>query len=274
MSSEADNGATSNPQRGPEEQDGFAASADRGLDTGAARLTDEGWTPAAETGQGHTAPVVAAPSGSGEAGGDLGGGRRLIVWRHGETTYNASGRWQGQYDAPLSDRGRQQARQAAEYLAALGATRVVASDLSRAAETGRALAEAAGIPITYDDRLREINVGEWAGLTTEQIRSQYGEVLDQVEQGADVRRGVTGETLSELAARARAAARDVVETMAPGETVVLACHGVAARTLSAAMTGIPQHVAWVSLQGMTNCHWSVLRQRGDSWQLAGWNVGR
>ncbi|MBA2696666.1 MAG: histidine phosphatase family protein, partial [Actinobacteria bacterium] len=66
--------------------------------------------------------------------------RRLIVWRHGETEHNVSGVFQGQLDTPLSQRGREQVATAAAELAARGPSRVVASDLARAADTGRALA--------------------------------------------------------------------------------------------------------------------------------------
>ncbi|MER7168943.1 histidine phosphatase family protein, partial [Micromonospora sp. NPDC000207] len=60
---------------------------------------------------------------------------RLIVWRHGNTEWNAAGRVQGQTDVPLNDRGRDQARAAAPLLAALRPDAIVSSDLSRAADT-------------------------------------------------------------------------------------------------------------------------------------------
>ena len=60
---------------------------------------------------------------------------RLIIWRHGQTTWNAARRVQGQIDIELSDLGRRQAAEAAERLAALGPTRIVSSDLRRADAT-------------------------------------------------------------------------------------------------------------------------------------------
>lgn len=198
--------------------------------------------------------------------------RRLLVWRHGETSYNATGRWQGQFDAPLSDRGRQQAVEAAEALAAYRPSQIVASDLARAVDTARALAEYAELPVRFDQRLREINVGRWAGLTTPEIRATQADVFDRIAAGEDLRRGETGETLAEVADRTLAGARDVIAALEPGETVVIATHGFAGRALCAALTGIPQHVALHALQGMGNCQWAQLDEYAGGWQLAGWNL--
>lgn len=198
--------------------------------------------------------------------------RRLVVWRHGETAYNATGRWQGQFDAPLSDRGREQVAAAAKLLAAYDVSRIVASDLSRAADTAQALAEETVLTVAVDPRFREINVGSWAGLTTPEIRATQGELLDRINAGEDLRRGETGETVTEVADRAVAGARELISDMQPGETAVVATHGFAARTLCAALTGIPQQVAIHALHGLSNCHWALLVERADGWQLAGWNL--
>ncbi|MGN6414099.1 histidine phosphatase family protein [Flexivirga sp.] len=200
--------------------------------------------------------------------------RRLLVWRHGETTYNAAGRWQGQFDAPLSERGRRQAAYAAESLAQQDVSRIVASDLSRAADTARALASVSGIPLSFDRRFREVDVGSWAELTTAEIRDRDADLLDRISAGEDVPRGGTGETMADVAQRTTAAARDVIATMTPGETVVVATHGFAARVLCASLCGIPQQIALQSFQGMGNCHWAQLAEHGDRWQIAGWNLRR
>ncbi|MFC6707650.1 histidine phosphatase family protein [Flexivirga alba] len=142
--------------------------------------------------------------------------RRLVVWRHGETDYNATGRWQGQFDAPLSDRGRQQAAAAAKCLAAYDVSRIVASDLSRAADTARALADETGLTVGFDPRFREISVGSWAGLTTPEIRATQGDLLDRINAGEDLRRGETGETVAEVADRVVAGARDVIGQLEAG----------------------------------------------------------
>lgn len=198
--------------------------------------------------------------------------RRLIVWRHGETTYNAAGKWQGQFDAPLSDRGREQAAVAAKSLAAYDVSRIVASDLSRAADTAQALADEIGVPVMFDPRFREINVGNWVGLTTPEIRVTQGDLLDRIDAGEDLRRGETGETVGEVADRMVLAARELIEDLRPGETAAIATHGFAARTLCAELAGIPQQIALHALHGLSNCHWALLVERAGSWKIAGWNV--
>ena len=65
--------------------------------------------------------------------------RRIILWRHGRTEWNLAGRVQGQSDVPLDDVGRQQARESAARLATLGPTRILTSDLRRAADTASEL---------------------------------------------------------------------------------------------------------------------------------------
>lgn len=198
--------------------------------------------------------------------------RRLVVWRHGETDYNATGRWQGQFDAPLSERGREQAAAAAKSLAAYDVSRIVASDLSRAADTARALADETRLTVAFDPRFREIDVGNWAGRTTPEIRATQSDLLDRINAGEDVRRGETGETVSEVADRVLAGARELIEELPAGETAAIATHGFAARTLCAALAGIPQQIAFHALHGMTNCHWALLVERAGGWQIAGWNV--
>lgn len=198
--------------------------------------------------------------------------RRLLVWRHGETAHNATGRWQGQFDAPLSDRGRRQAADAAEGLAAYRPSQVVASDLTRAADTARALAECAELPLRFDARFREINVGRWAGLTTPEIRATQAEVFDRIAAGEDLRRGETGETVAEVADRVLSGARELIAALEPGGTAVIATHGFAGRILCAALVGIPQQVALHALQGLSNCHWAQLVEHAGGWQIAGWNL--
>ena len=97
---------------------------------------------------------------------------RLLLVRHGQSTWNASGRWQGQADPPLSDLGRHQARVAAD---ALGTPDViVASDLERANHTALILSEALGVgPVVIEPGLRERDAGEWAGLTRDEIEEAW-----------------------------------------------------------------------------------------------------
>lgn len=111
--------------------------------------------------------------------------RRVIFWRHGRTSWNAAGRFQGQSDIPLDDVGASQASRAAALLAGkLGsasnadhAVRIISSDLSRAYSTAQELASLIGTPVAADPRLRETFGGEWEGKTFEEIISSYPEQI-------------------------------------------------------------------------------------------------
>jgi probable phosphoglycerate mutase len=97
---------------------------------------------------------------------------RVLLVRHGQSEWNALGRWQGQADPPLSDLGREQARAAAHSLGALDA--VYASDLQRATETAVIIATQLGIgPVVLDPDLRERDAGEWSGLTRDEIHERF-----------------------------------------------------------------------------------------------------
>ncbi len=97
---------------------------------------------------------------------------RVLLVRHGQSEWNAVGRWQGQADPPLSDTGRAQARSAARSLGALDA--VFASDLQRATETAMIIAGELGVgPVVVDPDLRERDAGEWSGLTRAEIEERY-----------------------------------------------------------------------------------------------------
>ena len=198
-------------------------------------------------------------------------GRRVVVVRHGETDHNAGGVWQGQLDTSLSERGIEQARAAGAALAAYRPTRVVASDLARAAVTAQHVADAAGLEVALDPRWREIHVGQWQGMHTTQVRSEYAELLEQMDL-EDVRRGVDGETLAEVGDRAGSALRELLDGLVEGECVVVVAHGVSSRAAVAEVLGIDQHLATHALATLGNCHWAELAQTRTGWSLSAWNA--
>lgn len=101
---------------------------------------------------------------------------RLLLVRHGESTWNADGRWQGQADPPLTDRGREQAATAAAAIGTIDA--IVTSDLERAAETGAIIARSLGVePVLVEPRLRERDAGSLSGLTRPEIYRKFPGLL-------------------------------------------------------------------------------------------------
>lgn len=198
--------------------------------------------------------------------------RRVIVLRHGQTDHNAKGIWQGQLDAVLSPKGHAQALAAAAALIRYTPVRVVASDLQRAADTGADVARACGIPISLDPRWREIHAGQWQGLTNDEVRARFPEERTRHDRGEDFRRGVDGESITDVARRVRDALDDLVATMDAGQTVVIATHGVSGRAIVAELLNLPQDLAWQRLAGLSNCHWAEVVEGGSGWRLAAWNA--
>jgi broad specificity phosphatase PhoE len=147
----------------------------------------------------------------------------FILIRHAESEWNASGRWQGQADPPLSAAGRRQAAALARALAGESLEVLVASDLARAAETARILGAALGLTPGLDPRLRELDVGRWAGLTREQIARDEAQALARFEAGDPDARPGGGETRRELRARVRSAAAALARQHA-GRRVALVTH--------------------------------------------------
>ncbi|MBM6404665.1 histidine phosphatase family protein [Phycicoccus sp. CSK15P-2] len=201
-----------------------------------------------------------------------GGSRRLVVLRHGETTHNAAGVWQGQLDSPLSELGEQQVMRAGAAVAALGPVRVVTSDLQRARHTGESVAATAGVPIVDDPRLREIHAGAWQGLTNDEIVREWPEEHAALRAGEDVRRPGGGESLADVRDRVGPAVDDVLAQAAAGECVVLSTHGMAGRMIVAHLLGLDVPSALRMLGGLGNCHWAEVVEGRRGWFLRTWNA--
>lgn len=110
--------------------------------------------------------------------------KRVLLVRHGESIWNAEGRWQGSADPPLSDTGRAQAAALADLIKHEGIDLIVASDLSRAIETAEIVGAMLGLPKpVIDGRLRERDVGEISGLTRAEIEERFPGLLEKWRTG-------------------------------------------------------------------------------------------
>lgn len=147
---------------------------------------------------------------------------RLLLLRHAESEWNAQGRWQGQADTPLTERGRRHAAQAGPLLA--GFEMLVCSDLCRARQSAEIIATGAGIDvIDIEPRLRERNAGPWQGLTRPEIERDWPGYL------GSGRRPSSYESDERLVARADRALADVVrraERRGTPEVLVITHGGV------------------------------------------------
>ncbi|GHJ45425.1 phosphoglycerate mutase [Catellatospora sp. TT07R-123] len=196
---------------------------------------------------------------------------RVVLWRHGNTYYNAEGRVQGQQDSPLNDTGRAQAAAAAPALARRGPVRLVTSDLSRAAHTAAALAELTGLVAERDPRLRERGFGQWEDLLMTEVKERFPVSWrgwrDAVDAPGD---GV--EPLADLGKRVVEVIRQAAEA-APGATTVLASHGAAIKYGVATLLGWPYEIL-PTIMPIQNCHWVDLTHSAEhGWRVSAYNAG-
>jgi probable phosphoglycerate mutase len=192
-----------------------------------------------------------------------------VLWRHGQTVWNAERRFQGQSDIPLDEVGQAQAERAARLLAALRPDLIVSSDLSRAAQTAAPLSRLTGLGVTLDKDLRERSGGCWEGLTDTEIRTRY-----PVEHASWT--PPDGEPSAVVAERVAGALLRVAEAVSgPAMTTGLAVvvsHGAALRLGMSRLLGMPEELFGV-LGPLSNCSWSVLGRRHGRWRLVEHNAG-
>ncbi|AZM77758.1 histidine phosphatase family protein [Streptomyces sp. KPB2] len=203
--------------------------------------------------------------------GKPGRGRRVILWRHGQTAWNVERRFQGSTDVELTETGIAQARRAAGLLVHLRPDAIVASDLSRAAATAAELSVLTGLEVTLEEGLRETYAGVWQGLTHEEIIARYGDEYAAWKRGEPVRRG-GGELETEVADRAAPVVLRHAEKLPEDGTLVVVSHGGTIRTTIGRLLGLEPH-SWESLGGLTNCCWSVLGEGARGWRLLEHNAG-
>jgi len=189
---------------------------------------------------------------------------KLVLWRHGQTTYNAERRFQGQRDVPLDELGRQQAAAAAPYLAAMRPAAIFSSDLSRASQTAEVLAGLTGLSVQLDKDLRERSGGSWEGLVEAEIIARY-------PQAYAAREPDDGEPVLAVADRAAAALARIADSLADGSLAVVVGHGASLGLAVSRLLGIPEETR--PLGPLGNCHWSVVSRRRTKWRVLAHNVG-
>lgn len=208
-----------------------------------------------------------------------GSGRRIVLWRHGRTSWNSINRFQGQEDVPLDEVGIDQVRRAAQTLIGLKPTKIVSSDLLRARHTGEALGQLAGLEVTTDANLRETFAGVWQGLTRTEIIEQFPAEFAAWGGDSDVRPG-GGETRLEVADRVIRAIEGALLDVPAGGTLVVASHGGALRAGLGRLLGLDP-AQWAMLGVLSNAQWTVLtelddqipRPAGLNWRLQEYNAG-
>ncbi len=160
----------------------------------------------------------------------------LYLVRHGQTEYNATGRVQGWTDVPLDAIGLVQAERLAMRFSNKTLSAIYSSPLARAADTAYAIASTTNMPVILDDRLREYNMGQWSGLTGDEILAV---TPGMVHWDGPERESPGGENARQMRDRVEAFLHDLVQKHTSGETVVAVSHGGTLGAVIAAMLGLP-----------------------------------
>lgn len=194
----------------------------------------------------------------------------LILMRHGETDWNAQARLQGHRDIPLNQTGLRQAAAAAPSVAALDPQLILSSDLSRARSTASAVGELTGLPVGVDRRLRETSMGQWEGLTMQDVMAGWPGEWERWRTTSAHNSPPDGESRWQVARRA-AEVVDELDGRAVARALLVA-HGGAIVGLTGLLLDLPQD-SWGTLIGIGNCHWVVLHRFMGSWRLHSYNAG-
>lgn len=186
------------------------------------------------------------------------------VWlvRHGETTANAAGVWQGQGSVGLSERGREQAAVVGERLRRIAFDLVVASDLERTRQT----AAGAGLEPEFDPLWREMDIGRWEGLTREEVVARYGDELRALASGEETAAG-GGETWGTFCRRVDAAFECLGGRLRPGQRALVVTHGGAIHTLAAGLLRFRERGRPWPVEHGENTSLTVLVSEGGPWQV-------
>src|SRR5690606_28049444 len=165
---------------------------------------------------------------------------RILLARHGETPWNAEGRYQGQEDIPLSPVGERQARLLGERLHEFAISRAVSSPLSRARRTAQlALGELRAPMLSTDAGLMEIAHGTWEGLLASGIRDRDPDMLAAWRDAPDSVQMPGGESLQQVFDRAWPAFARACEGLGAQDTLLVVAHDAVNRVILCRVLGIP-----------------------------------
>ena len=168
---------------------------------------------------------------------------RLLLVRHGETDWNASGRYQGQMDVPLNAAGHEQADILARRLAAYPISAIYTSDLARAWQTAQVIGKVCALEVHPEPRLRELSFGEWQGLTYQQIGQRDPDGLARWSSDRVNLSPPGGEGLGEMATRVQDFLSQIRSEHQEG-TVALVSHGGTIRIVLCVLLGLPLASYW------------------------------
>jgi 2,3-bisphosphoglycerate-dependent phosphoglycerate mutase len=188
---------------------------------------------------------------------------RVVFIRPGETDWNRLGRWQGHVQVPLNSYGKMQAQRLAKFIHPIGISTMYTSDLRRAYQTAEILCEQLGFAPRADARLRERGVGEWQGLTQEEVMEWYPQEYAQLQANREGFQVSGGESRRQVAERVRQCFQDIM-ARGGGETIGIVSHTTAIRTL---LDDLVPHYNANSHSYSNLSVTTIEHQQGDVWKI-------
>ena len=175
---------------------------------------------------------------------------RLILVRHGQTEWNANGRYQGQSNVALSELGRRQAECLAAGFPVQGLDAIYSSDLDRARETAECVGRKFGVPVRPEPAFRELSFGDWEGLTYQEISTRWPEEANKLFTAPDELKIPNGETFQDLQKHKKKKIDALCKEHADKNVAVFA-HGAINKTILSGLMHIPLHYLWSIRQDNT-----------------------
>ena len=175
---------------------------------------------------------------------------KLFLIRHGQTDWNRLGKYQGQADVPLSKEGLRQAEQLAQHFPADALDIIYTSDLQRAWKTAERLAERFSSPMKADKALRELNFGDWEGLTYQEIAAKWPQEVAHLFGAPEKLNIPGGETFPALQQRAMEKIHEI-RAENEGKTVAVVAHGAIIKAILTGLLHMPIHYVWTLRQDNT-----------------------
>jgi len=189
---------------------------------------------------------------------------RIILVRHGETTWNIEGRYQGQEDTPLSQRGIEQGKLLAQCLAKIPIDLCISSPLKRSHQTCQMCASFHNLHVQPDERLLEINHGAWEGALAEEIRRNYPVEFSQWHNQPHLVQMPGGETLDDVRLRVRAAF-DEYALKYDSKTILISAHDAVNKAIICDLLDLEMSHFWQIKQDNTCIN--VLEYTDNCWRL-------
>ena len=170
---------------------------------------------------------------------------RVWLVRHGLTDWIAQGRFCGHSDISLSARGREQAEWLATRLRSLVSRPVslFASDLPRAYETANSIVPFFATPLIVSPAWREIDFGDFEGLTYSEVETRYPEHLGFFTE-PDKYAPLHGEALADVVQRTQRELTSILHEQSSTQSIIIVSHGGALRALLCSLLGIPLRRQW------------------------------